>query len=133
MLPAMRNRTPNLLVLEALGCEGPLQDPDALGAAILSAAERVGATPVSDLRYAYTGGGLTLVLLLAESHIMITTWPEESYAVAEVFLCNPAMSLAEAQIPLVEALRPAETRPTQLCLAVPLLPDPSLRFNPSLS
>jgi len=42
------------------------------------------------------GGGITGVLLLAESHITIHTWPEHRYAAIDVFMCascNPHNSL----------------------------------------
>lgn len=36
------------------------------------------------------GGGVTGVVLLAESHISIHTWPEEGFAAADVFMCGDA-------------------------------------------
>lgn len=52
------------------------------------------------------GMGVTGVLLLAESHISIHTWPEVGFAAADIFMCGaarPALALD-----LIEAsLRPA--------------------------
>jgi S-adenosylmethionine decarboxylase len=36
------------------------------------------------------GHGVTGVLLLAESHISIHTWPENSFAAADIFMCGTA-------------------------------------------
>jgi S-adenosylmethionine decarboxylase len=36
------------------------------------------------------GQGITGVLLLAESHISIHTWPEHGYAAVDVFMCGDA-------------------------------------------
>jgi S-adenosylmethionine decarboxylase len=36
------------------------------------------------------GHGVTGVLLLAESHISIHTWPENSFAAADIFMCGKA-------------------------------------------
>ena len=35
------------------------------------------------------GGGVTGVLLLAESHMSIHTWPELGFAAVDVFTCTP--------------------------------------------
>ena len=34
------------------------------------------------------GGGVTGVLLLAESHISIHTWPENAYIAVDIFMCG---------------------------------------------
>jgi S-adenosylmethionine decarboxylase len=52
-----------------------------------------------------TGMGVTGVLLLAESHISIHTWPESGFAAADIFMCGAA----EPEIALAvidAALRP---------------------------
>lgn len=36
------------------------------------------------------GQGVTGVLLLAESHITIHTWPEDGFAAADIFMCGAA-------------------------------------------
>lgn len=38
-----------------------------------------------------SGGGITGVALLAESHISVHTWPERDYAAFDVFMCGNAM------------------------------------------
>jgi S-adenosylmethionine decarboxylase len=38
--------------------------------------------------------GITGVLLLAESHISIHTWPEHGYAAVDVFMCGDARPMA---------------------------------------
>ncbi len=52
------------------------------------------------------GMGVTGVLLLAESHISIHTWPEVGFAAADIFMCGAA--LPQRALALIEAsLRPA--------------------------
>lgn len=36
----------------------------------------------------FTGGGITGVAVLSESHISIHTWPEFEYAALDIFLCG---------------------------------------------
>lgn len=46
------------------------------------------------------GGGVTGVLLLAESHISIHTWPEDGFAAVDIFMCGvarPALALEVIQ------------------------------------
>ena len=51
------------------------------------------------------GMGVTGVLLLAESHISIHTWPEVGFAAADIFMCGAARP--ELALDLIEAsLRP---------------------------
>jgi S-adenosylmethionine decarboxylase len=76
------------LVVDARDCAGPLDDIKALETALLEAARAVGATVIRSVSHAYTPHGATVVLLLAESHMMITTWPEADFAIVDVFLCS---------------------------------------------
>ena len=51
------------------------------------------------------GQGVTGVLLLAESHISIHTWPEVGFAAADIFMCGAAQP--ELALALIEdSLRP---------------------------
>jgi S-adenosylmethionine decarboxylase proenzyme len=71
----------------------PLADRDALRALCLRAVADSGLTPVGDLFHPFVdaGGrplGVTGVVLLAESHLAIHTWPELHAATADVYVCN---------------------------------------------
>lgn len=55
-----------------------------------------------------TGLGVTGVVLLAESHITIHTWPENGYAAADIFMCGaaqPQLALAVIEQALVPTHR----------------------------
>ena len=43
-------------------------------------------------------GGVTGVLILAESHITVHTWPEHHYAAFDVFMCGKARPEAAAEV-----------------------------------
>ena len=54
------------------------------------------------------GEGVTGVVLLAESHISIHTWPEHGFAAADIFMCGgaqPELALAIIETALQPALR----------------------------
>lgn len=50
--------------------------------------------------------GVTGVLLLAESHISIHTWPEYGFAAADIFMCGEAQPQLALQV-IELALKPA--------------------------
>lgn len=65
-----------------------LRDGAYIQAALIRAAEDAGATVLTHHFHHFSGGGVTGVLLLAESHISIHTWPEHDYAALDVFMCG---------------------------------------------
>ena len=80
------------LTADLRGCpvEQPaFTDPEALRALCLSAIQRCGLTAVSELfhRFAHPGG-VTGVVLLAESHLALHTWPELGAVTLDVYVCN---------------------------------------------
>ena len=79
------------LLIDAFGCTGPLDDLDCIGAAMEAGAKAVGATAVGKAECRYVPHGVTAVLFLAESHILVSTWPEYKSALIDVLLCNDQM------------------------------------------
>jgi S-adenosylmethionine decarboxylase len=83
-----------------------LLDAGAIDAILRSAAEAAGARILHGHFHAFgPGQGVTGVLLLAESHISIHTWPEAGFAAVDIFMCGgarPQLALARIEA----ALRP---------------------------
>jgi S-adenosylmethionine decarboxylase len=68
---------------------GQLCDGALLSRCLLSAAARVGLTPVAEPAvHVFPGGGLTAFLLLAESHIALHTYPERGFLALDLFTCG---------------------------------------------
>lgn len=66
-----------------------LDDPGHIDAALRMAAEAAGATILHGHFHHFTpNGGVSGVLVLAESHISIHTWPERDYAAIDIFMCG---------------------------------------------
>jgi S-adenosylmethionine decarboxylase len=66
-----------------------LRDAPALDALLRTAAQAAGATVLFSHFHAFGAGqGVTGVVLLAESHITIHTWPECEFAAADIFMCG---------------------------------------------
>ena len=66
-----------------------LANPELLETLLRGAADAAGATILfSHVHHFGAGSGVTGVVLLAESHISIHTWPEFGFAAADIFLCG---------------------------------------------
>ena len=66
-----------------------LADPDHIDAVLREAAEVSGATILHGHFHHFSpNGGVSGVLVLAESHISIHTWPERDYAALDIFMCG---------------------------------------------
>lgn len=66
-----------------------LTDPDAIGKALRTAAEAAHATILHGYFHRFgDGGGVSGILVLAESHISIHTWPERELAAIDIFMCG---------------------------------------------
>lgn len=65
-----------------------LTDADELKAALHDAAAAGGATVVGDEFHAFPNGAVTGVLLLAQSHLSIHTWPELALANVDLLTCG---------------------------------------------
>lgn len=71
-----------------------------------SAADAAGARVLHSHFHGFGDGlGVTGVVLLAESHISIHTWPEAGFAAADIFMCGKAQPELALAI-ITEALQP---------------------------
>ncbi len=95
------------LIADLHDCRGDtaLDDADALRELCLDAVARAGLRAVGSVFHPYVdeagqAQGVTGVVLLAESHITIHTWPERGFAAIDLFLCGdtrPARALARIE------------------------------------
>lgn len=56
--------------------------------AITDICYRAGATVLASRFHEFPNGAYTGVVLLAESHVTVHTWPESSYAAVDAFTCG---------------------------------------------
>jgi S-adenosylmethionine decarboxylase proenzyme len=80
------------LTADLRGCPrsvAALTDPQALRALCLHAVAQAGLRAVGELFHAFPApGGVTGVVLLAESHLALHTWPELGAVTLDVYVCN---------------------------------------------
>ena len=116
----MSSRSVGLHVLaDVSGSTSPLLDDAAgLEALLRSAAEQAGATVLTGHHHAFEPHGATAIVVLAESHVSIHTWPEWGGATLDAFTCGAADP--ERLIDLVIAgLNPATVRRAAVPRTVP--------------
>jgi S-adenosylmethionine decarboxylase proenzyme len=65
-----------------------LNDLERLRECMLEAANRCGATVLEDSFHYFSPQGVSGVVVIAESHIAIHTWPEYKYAAVDIFTCG---------------------------------------------
>jgi S-adenosylmethionine decarboxylase proenzyme len=80
---------PVLYSVDLEGC-GSLSalDPEAVAATFAGVMESAGATIVRAMAHNFPGAGLTCVLILAESHAVLHTWPETGTVNIDIFSCS---------------------------------------------
>jgi S-adenosylmethionine decarboxylase len=62
--------------------------PELISNAFVDALEGAGATVVQKLSHNFPGTGLTCILILAESHAVLHTWPETGTVNIDIFSCS---------------------------------------------
>ena len=76
-------------LIELHGCDvAKLSDVARVRSLMLEAVKQSGGTYVTDVFHHFTPHGVSGVIVIAESHVTIHTWPEHGYAAADVFTCG---------------------------------------------
>lgn len=70
--------------------------------AMVEAAERTGATVVDVSFHQFNPFGISGMVIIAESHLSIHTWPEYGFAAVDIFTCGEQIKPAEAASFLIE-------------------------------
>ena len=82
-----------------------LDDEDLIRESMIEAARRCGATIVAHNFHQFIPYGVSGVVVIAESHLAIHTWPEYGYAAIDLFTCGQTLQPELGLAYLAEALR----------------------------
>ena len=94
------------LLGEYHGCDRELLNrPDHIRTELLAAVTIAGATPIQDFVHTFTPHGVTGIVVIAESHFAIHTWPEYGFAAVDLFTCGDSVDPWGAFTHLASALR----------------------------
>jgi S-adenosylmethionine decarboxylase len=88
----------------ALTPGSPVSDITELAAAATAAVRAGGGTVLDSSHVIFPNGAVTLVLILAESHLAIHTWPEENLIAVDLFSCG-TIAAGRVAGELITALR----------------------------
>jgi len=94
------------LLVDMYGCEGNLDDEKFLCETLEKAARQVGAKILQRITRRFSPTGVSVILILAETHISIHTWPEYRYAALDIFICGERKNPDAAWTVVKEALQP---------------------------
>ncbi len=93
------------LLLELKDCNREvLNDLSFLKGALVTAATESGATVLGESFHPFNPQGVSGVVIIAESHLSIHTWPEYGYAAADIFTCGTTVEPEKAVEVLIEKL-----------------------------
>lgn len=95
---------------EFYDCDPQLLDsPEHMRKILWDAALKAGMTPLEEASHRYQPQGVSVVILVAESHISIHTWPEHGYAAVDLFSCRTSVNTEEVHDFLAAALAPGRS------------------------
>ena len=98
------------LLLELKDCNRKsIDDIEFIDALLSEIAEKIGATIVNKAFHKFSPQGVSGVVVIAESHISIHTWPEYGYVSVDVFTCGNIIDPKDAINLLVDRLEAKES------------------------
>ncbi|MDH5656312.1 MAG: adenosylmethionine decarboxylase [Spirochaetia bacterium] len=97
-------------IIELYDCgKNILNDLNTIKLTLLEAARMAGATIIDQRFHKFSPQGVSGVIVIAESHLSIHTWPELGYAALDLFTCSHDMNLSKAMDLLNQVFQPGDT------------------------
>lgn len=119
------------LIAEFADCDSlKLQDESFLEECLKEAVRKSGATIVRSVFHRYNPQGVSGVVVIAESHLSIHTWPEYNYAAVDFFTCGDKVDPYRAYEYMKEMLDSKKSHLEELARGIPSEHDEVLRHKP---
>ncbi|MEO1653278.1 MAG: adenosylmethionine decarboxylase [Bacteroidota bacterium] len=100
----------NHILVEFYNCdEKRLNDAAWMEETMQEATRRSGATIVGSHFHTFNPHGVSGVIIIAESHLSVHTWPEYGYAAVDIFTCGDTLDADQAFEYLKEGLQAKNT------------------------
>ncbi len=95
------------LLLELKNCKPEaLNDLDFIKDCLRTAAKEAGSTVISESFHQFSPQGVSGVVIIAESHLFIHTWPEYNYAAVDIFTCGNSVQPEKAAELIIQRFSP---------------------------
>ncbi|MEE8148919.1 MAG: adenosylmethionine decarboxylase [candidate division Zixibacteria bacterium] len=119
------------LIAEFANCDNcRLTDVDYLKDCLEEAVRKSGATIVSSVFHRYHPQGVSGVVVIAESHLSIHTWPEYNYAAVDFFTCGNTVDPYKAYDHMKARLASEDAHVYELKRGIPSDTDEVLAHKP---
>jgi S-adenosylmethionine decarboxylase len=119
------------LIVEYSECDKRnLDDVRLLEEGMCEAVRRSGATIVRSVFHRYNPQGVSGVVVIAESHISIHTWPEYGYAAVDFFTCGESVDPYKAHEYLASVLGAGSANIQELKRGIPSEMDEVINHKP---
>lgn len=119
------------LIVELSDCNRTiLDDVSAMEQHLNEAARVSGATIVQSVFHRYNPQGVSGVVVIAESHVSLHTWPEYGYAAVDFFTCGDRVDPYKAHDYLKEKLGAQSSQIRELKRGIPSATDETLDHKP---
>lgn len=96
------------LLLNFTHCNIDLNDVARIRGDLVQAVAAVGATIISEMVHQFEPQGVSVILMLAESHASVHTYPEHGSCFLDIFTCGESLVVERFQESLVAAWQPAQ-------------------------
>ncbi len=119
------------LIIELFQCDSTLlNDVKTLEHHLLAAVKLSGATVIQPFFHQFSPHGITGVVVVAESHFALHTWPEYGYCAVDIFTCGDTVNGHVALDYLKENLGAANASVMEIKRGVLDLPQSEIRHKP---
>ena len=119
------------LIVELSHCDrSTLDDPQLVERYVKEAVRRCGATIVQSVVHRYNPQGVSGVVVIAESHVSVHTWPEYGYAAVDFFTCGETIDPYLAHEYLVKVFSARQAHVREVKRGIPSDSDEVLEHKP---
>ncbi len=120
------------LILELYGCPPErLDNLDLVGRVLTEAVEDSGATMIKPFFHQFAPQGISGVVVIAESHFSVHTWPEYGYAAVDMFTCGDGLELEGAVETIRRGFKASSLQKMEIGRGMLDLPPETLKHKPA--
>ncbi|MBD3388746.1 MAG: S-adenosylmethionine decarboxylase proenzyme [Candidatus Altiarchaeales archaeon] len=121
------------ILIEFYGCDNSIiNDERLIEDKLVESVELSGATIVKPVFHKFSPHGVSGVIVIAESHFSIHTWPEYGYCALDIFTCGDKIKSKKALNYLRKELKAKNISVIQLNRGMLDLPVEKIRHKPTI-